>query len=227
VDWFSDYATLNPSPEKASIALEDLLTMRSGLSVAEDLPDPSSAADPARAMLARDVTDTPVGTVWNYSTGGTEIIAEILRIATKSTPEEYANRMLFGPIGSVEPPWEAGASGTSHGGVGLSLTAREMARFGELYRNLGVWQDQQVVPRDWTATSTFAHCATLWGMDYGYLWFVPKLADFFVAIGMYGQQIFVSRSTGLVIVFTGNLPSSDANIDYSGIINDFVLPAIP
>jgi CubicO group peptidase (beta-lactamase class C family) len=49
---------------------------------------------------------------------------------------------------------------------------------------------------------------------------------FFVAIGMYGQQIFVSRSKGLVIVFTGNIPSSTANIDYSSLITDYILPAV-
>ena len=45
-------------------------------------------------------------------------------------------------------------------------------------------------------------------------------------IGFNGQQIFVSRSYGLVIVFTGDIPSDQANIDYSGIISDYVVPAM-
>jgi CubicO group peptidase (beta-lactamase class C family) len=225
-DWFPDYASLNPTPEKSSITLEDLLTMRSGLAFTEGEQELFSAPDPARAMLARDVTDTPVGTVWNYSTGAVEIITEILRVATGTTPLEYAKTKLFGPIGIEGPPWEAGATGTNHGGFGLSLTPREMARFGELYRNDGIWADKQIVPRDWTTSSTTAKCASTWGMDYGYLWFIPGLEDFFAAIGMNGQEIFVSRARGLVIVFTGNVPSSEANSDYSGLVRDFLLPAL-
>jgi len=52
------------------------------------------------------------------------------------------------------------------------------------------------------------------------------LNDFFVAIGFNGQQIFVSHNFGLVIVFTGDVPSAEANNDYSEIISKFVIPAL-
>lgn len=61
--WFPDYEELNPSPEKSEITLEDLLTMRSGLEFTEGEQETFQAPDPARAMLARDVVDTPVGTI--------------------------------------------------------------------------------------------------------------------------------------------------------------------
>ena len=225
-DWFADYASLNPTADKSSITLADLLTMRSGLQFTEGESAVFDTPDPGRTMLARDVTDTPVGTVWNYSTGGVDIVADILRIATGMTPLDYGKAKLFSPIGIVDPPWAAAQSGTNHGGFGLSLTAREMARFGELYRNYGTWGSQQVLPADWTTTSTSSKCTTAWYMDYGYLWFLPYVSDFFVAIGMYGQEIFVSRSKGLVIVFTADLPASEANSDYVSLINDFVIPAV-
>lgn|GEM_PF-1435185 len=226
VDWFSDYAALNPSTEKSSITLADLLTMRSGLEFTEgESAVFDDEPNPARALLARDVVTAP-GSTWNYSSGDSEIVAETLRITTGRSPLEYAQAQLFGPLGISDPPWNAGKSGTQHGGFGLSLTAREMARFGELYRNEGVWANQQVVPASWVIDSTSYKCASLWGMDYGYYWFLPQLQDFFVAIGFNGQQIFVSRSYGLVIVFLGDLPSSEANANYSRIITDYVVPAI-
>jgi hypothetical protein len=83
-----------------------------------------------------------------------------------------------------------------------------------------------VVPASWVANSTSYKCTSLWGMDYAYYWFLPNLNDFFVAIGFNGQQIFVSRNTGLVIVFLGDIPSSEANIDYTQIITDYVMPAL-
>jgi CubicO group peptidase (beta-lactamase class C family) len=163
---------------------------------------------------------------WNYSSGDAEIVAEILRITTGLTPLAYAQAKLFGPLGIPDPPWDAGKSGTNHGGFGLSLTAREMMRFGELYRNNGVWANQQVVPASWVTNSTSYKCASDWSMDYGYYWFLPNLRDFFVAIGFNGQQIFVSPSTGLVIVFLGDISSTEANMDYTQIITDYVIPAL-
>jgi CubicO group peptidase (beta-lactamase class C family) len=224
-DWFSDYASLNPTPDKSLITLEDLLTMRSGLEFVEGETAVFDTPDPARAMLARTVVSAP-GTVWNYSTGGSDIIAEILRITTGATPLEYANVKLFGPLGIVNPPWAAGQSGTNHGGFGLALTTREMARLGELFRNFGVWAKQQIIPADWTITSTTAHCWSAWNMQYAYHWWLPNLPGFFAAIGAYGQEIFVSRETGLVMVFTADLPSDVANADFESIIRDYVIPAI-
>ena len=63
-DWFPDYASLNPSPDKSLITLADLLTMRSGLQFTEGEQATFDAPDPARAMFSRPVVDTPVGTVW-------------------------------------------------------------------------------------------------------------------------------------------------------------------
>ncbi|MET0792420.1 MAG: serine hydrolase, partial [Polyangiaceae bacterium] len=226
VSFFPDYASLNPSTDKAAISLEDLLTMRSGLKFMEGEQETFSAPDPARAMLARDVVDTPVGTVWNYSSGAADIMAEILRVATGATPLDYANAKLFQPLGIENPPWAAGASGTSHGGWGLSLTAREMARFGELFRNSGLWQGQQVVPASWTDASTTSRCATSWGDHYAYYWWVPGLPGFFNTMGSFGQAIFVSRDLGLVVVFTANLPNETANLDFQRLIRDYVIPSL-
>ena len=160
VDFFPDYQSLNPSSEKSSITLEDLLTMRSGLKFAEGDQTTFDTPDPARAMLLRPVVDTPVGTVWNYSSGGANIVAEMLRVATGKTPLEYANEKLFGPLGIDSPAWDAGQNGTNFGAFGLSLTAREMARFGELFRSSGTWQGKTVIPSAWTDASTTPRCST-------------------------------------------------------------------
>jgi CubicO group peptidase (beta-lactamase class C family) len=224
-DWFPDYASLNPSADKSRITLADLLTMRSGLQFIEGEQGTFAAPDPARAMMARPVVDLPVGTVWNYSSGGSDIVAEILRVATGMTPLAYGQAKLFGPIGIADPVWLAGASGTNHGGFGLDLTAREMARFGELYRNRGVWGGQQVVPAAWTDESTLARCPTAWGHDYAYHWWISNVPGFFNSNGAFGQMIFVSRGLGLVVVFTGNLSNDVAYTIYEDLLRNYVVPA--
>ncbi|RYZ03355.1 MAG: class C beta-lactamase-related serine hydrolase [Myxococcales bacterium] len=224
-DYFPDYATLNPTAEKSSITLEDLLTMRSGLEFMEGDQSTFGTPDPARAMMTRAVEDTPVGTVWNYSSGGANIIAEMLRVATGKTPLEYGKDKLFGPIGIDSPPWDAGHSGTSFGGFGLALTAREMARFGELFRNSGKWNGQSVIPSGWTDESVAPRCASPWGGQYGYLWWIPNLPGFFNALGSFGQMIYVSRERGLVVVFTAYMQNDVAKNNLERLIRDYVLPA--
>jgi len=230
VSHFPEYQPLpKPSADKNSIALEDLLTMRSGLQYTEGADDQAvffDTPDPAQVMLSRPVVHTPVGAVWNYSSGDSEIIAALLRKATGKTPLDYANKRLFGPLGLVGVPWEAAGNGTNHGGWGLALTPREMARFGELYRNHGLWNGKQIVPADWTDIATSSHCRTPWNGDYGYHFWIPNLPGFFGTRGAYGQNIYVSRDRGLVVVFTADLPIESADRTLDALMQDFVIPAV-
>jgi CubicO group peptidase (beta-lactamase class C family) len=226
--YFDDYAELNPSAAKDSIDLEDLLTMRSGLEWTEGDQTTFEAPDPARAMLSRPVVDE-VGVDWNYSSGVSDIVAAILRTTTGQTPLDFANEFLFGPLGVDSPAWEAAENGTQYGGWGLSLTPREMARFGELYRNQGEWLGEPVVPAAWTDSSTEPRCTTPWGGQYGYHFWVPDMADgssFFSTLGAFGQLIYVSRELELVVVFTANIPSEVADSTLRALITDYVVPAI-
>jgi CubicO group peptidase (beta-lactamase class C family) len=225
-DYFPDYAELNPSEEKSQITLEDLLTMRSGLEWTEGDQTTFEAPDPARAMFARDVVTAP-GETWNYSTGGSDVLAEMLSVATGVPIADFANEKLFGPLGIESVSWLAGASGVAYGGFGLSLTSREMARFGEMYRNRGDWLGEQVVPADWTDESTLPRCPTPWGGQYGYHFWVPDLPGFFSTLGAFGQLIYVSRDLELVVVFTANMPSDTADNNLRSVIANYVVPAVP
>ncbi len=229
VGWFADYESLNPSTEKSQIRLEDLLTMRSGLDLSEPDPTVSDAADPARAALARRMVGAP-GETWHYSSGNSEILAEILRISTGRTPLEYADEKLFAPLGIAPPAWDAAGNGTQHGGFGLRLTARQMARFGELYRNSGRWLGTEVVPAAWVDESTLPRCPTEWGGEYAYHFWVPAtqgLPGFFNTLGAWGQVIYVSREREVVIVFTAELPNETANQIFQALIAELVVPALP
>lgn len=54
----------------------------------------------------------------------------------------------------------------------LRMTARDMALFGLLYQRDGVWQGEQIVPREWISVSTTAHSVFDDGLGYGYMWYV-------------------------------------------------------
>jgi len=224
--FFPDYEDLNPSPEKDAITLEDLITMRSGLEWTVDDDADFNPADPAREMLSRPIVNPP-GEVWQYASGNSDILAEILRTATGQTPLEFANERLFGPLGIESPTWLAADNGTERGGFGLVLTSRQMARFGELYRNSGTFLDEQVVPAAWTDESTTARAATDWGGQYAYHFWVPDgLPGFFNTLGAWGQVIYVSRELELVVVITADMPNETANSEFKNVIRNFVAPAV-
>lgn len=223
--FFPDYAELSPSPEKDTITLEHLLTMQSGLEWEEGDQTTFEAPDPARAAFSRPVVTTPGG-AWNYSSGNSDILAEILHTSTGDTPLEFATVELFAPLGIEDPPWEAGKNGVQYGGWGLSLSSREMARFGEMYRNAGQWQGTQVVPASWTDTSIEPRTPTAWGGQYAYHFWVPDLPGFFNTLGAFGQVIYVSRSFELIVVFTAHLPSETADTIFRQLISTYVIPAI-
>lgn len=231
VSFFPDWQPFeNPSKEKDSIRLADILTMRSGLKYQEgpdDIPIFFEPASSARAMLNRPVVDLPVGQKWNYSSGGTGILTAILQKVTKRDVRAYAQDRLLTPLGIMNPPWEGDKSGVPHGGWGLALTPREMARFGELYRLNGLWQGKQIVPAAWVAESVKPHSETPWSGHYGYQWWIPaRVKDCFMTRGAYGQDVYVLPKLGLVVAFTADLPIAQADATLDTIMNDFILPAV-
>lgn len=92
----------------------------------------------------------------------------------------------------------------------MSLSPRDLARFGQLYCDGGRWQGEQLVPAEWVRRSTRALVTT--GLadpfgHYGYLWWVigehtssALPPGSFSAIGLGGQALTVIPSRGLVVV---------------------------
>ena len=152
---------------------------------------------------------------FKYSTIGTHILSGILTKATGFSAREYANNNLFNKIGlDIIPNYEMEsydaryifgkkARGWQHdpqlysiGGYGLNLTPREMAKFGFLYLNNGIWNDEIILPINWVEEST-----TKTKYDYGYLWWLYKYGDInaYCAMGTGGRCICVIPEMDTVI----------------------------
>ena len=95
---------------------------------------------------------------------------------------------------------------------GLAASARDYAKLGELFRNGGALDGQQLVPGDWVIASTRlegAHVAPgkvvvgghAFAFGYGYQWWIPagEKGDY-SAIGVYNQFIYVNPAARCVIV---------------------------
>jgi len=203
---------------RADITLEHLLTMTSGLSF-EEVYDPGTDAtrmlftpqDTGAYAASQPLVHEP-GTVWSYSSGTTNLLCDVAQEATGSGVE-LAHEVVFAPLGMSSAVLEPDASGGLICSSFLYATARDWARFGQLYLDDGLWQGERLLPAGWVeATTTPVPAAT--DTPYGYQWWLnqgpdgtlrmPDVpADAFWASGNEGQQVVVLPSQGLVVVRLG------------------------
>lgn len=120
---------------------------------------------------------------------------------------------------------QADAQGISDGGNGFSMNVYDMARFGQLFLQQGVWQGQQIISKEWITESTTMHIKrSSDGAEYGYQWWVRTFGEqgyeAYYARGHAGQYIFVVPQIELVVVFTSNY-TGDIGI-YMQLVNDIV-----
>ena len=208
---------------RRDITLDDLLTMRSGLSWIEDYVDGSTSdviemlfaeseftGDHASYAASKPLLHTP-GTQWLYSSGTTNIIARVLANALNEPAgshqifKSFMQTRLFDEIGMNSAIAKFDDAGTFVGSSFVYATARDFARFGYLYLNDGVWNGKRLLPEGWVeyAARVIAHDPDML-MDYGAQWWVwPDDEDSIMAHGYEGQILWVSPRRDLVIVHCG------------------------
>jgi len=223
---------------KKEITIEHLLTQTSGFKW-DELVDgfilwPSTGYS-LSYILSKPLDSVP-GTKFNYNTANQELLAAILQNKTGMRLSEFARQYLFEPIGIeqtewlwLESPWPWGSGDLayiSHGGFGIFMTPRAMARIGLLCLNEGKWKCSQVISEEWIETSIEPKVTE--GIfdptkDYGYLWWLDP--NYYAASGFLGQRIIVIPKYDIVVIITAQIP--DIVSPYFNIlINDFIIKAV-
>ena len=124
---------------------------------------------------------------------------------------EYVSRELWQPLGAEDDAyWLVDGAGIEMGAGGFCASARDLAKFGQLFLQKGRWGDRQVLPESWVYQATSPHaphlmpglrddCLKPWG--YGYLWWTPEFrygSDYF-ASGIYNNYVYVNPEKQVVI----------------------------
>jgi CubicO group peptidase (beta-lactamase class C family) len=209
----------DPEPRKRDITIEDLLTMRSGLESTSGRNYGAWVQSPnwVRFVLRRPMIDPP-GTRVEYSTGSTHLLSAILTKATKLSTWQFAQQELARPLGFALPRWTQDPQGIYFGGNEMSMTPRQMVRFGELYLNDGKAGDRQILPKAWIDSTRVGRGRSRWGSDreYGYGFWIREFAghDSYYAWGYGGQFIFIVPDKDLVIVTTSRADVSRERRDH-------------
>lgn len=209
--------------DKEAITLQQLLEMRSGLHFVEDYVDGSVSHviemlfgdgkdDMAGFAASLPLAHEP-GTVWNYSSGTTNIIARIVGDAVgggREGMESFLRDRLFHPAGMFSAIPKFDTAGTFVGSSFVYATARDFARFGELYRNDGVAADgTRVLPAGWRDHArTFSAHDPDGQFDYGAQWWLwPDHPGSMGCHGYEGQFTVVLPDRELVVVHLGKYPA--------------------
>ena len=214
-----DQAALFPEwagDDRAKIRLRDLLGMESGLAWNEGYGDVSDVT--RMLFLDDDFTKTPrrqpveaaPGTVFEYSSGTTNLIAKLLQDAV-GEGAGWPNAVLFNPLGMTSAELEVDAAGTLGGSSWLYASARDWAKLGQLWLNGGQWGNQQVVPRDYIEWMSVPTKASDGEYGQGQIW-IEKAEDGLPQgtmrfSGHDGQFVTIVPSERLVIVRLGLTPS--------------------
>jgi CubicO group peptidase (beta-lactamase class C family) len=222
--------------DKEAITLVDLLEMRPGLRFVEDYVDGDvshciamlfgEGADDHAAYAAALPLDHPPGAVWNYSSGTTNIVSRILGDAVgggEAGMRRFLRERLFDPAGmhSAEPRFDA--AGTWVGSSYVDATARDFARFGELYLHDGCVDERRVLPAGWVdhARTFVAHDpveGVPGGFDYGRHWWMwPPYPESLAAHGYEGQYVVVLPDRDLVMVHLGKTEAAQRHHVVAGL----------
>ncbi len=225
LEYFPDYDFTNTDTRKSTMTIEHLLSMTSGLDWPEGDPIYQKlwiSQDWVQFVLDRPMVTEP-GSQFNYNSGCSHVLSAIVADRSGMLTQQYAYERLFAPLGMSSVNWSVDSNGLAIGGWGLNITARDMAKFGYLYLNEGLWDGQQIVPAEWVQASTTPHADTGQTFDYGYQWWIYPEWGAYAAKGRYGQLIFVIPEHKMVVVFTARM---DDDRPLIALIEDYIVPAV-
>ncbi|EJR64074.1 hypothetical protein IIO_01973 [Bacillus cereus VD115] len=158
---------------------------------------------------------------FKYSSAGAHVLSAIISSATGKSAREFANEQLFQPLGMREIPnynmkafgfddlfgkdvkgWVHDPNDITTGGWGLTLTVRDMAKFGRLYLNEGTYNRKQILSKSWIQESTAMN-----PNRYGYLWWLLEEGGIFsyCAMGDGGNVICCVPEKELVVVIASEV----------------------
>jgi len=230
--YFPNKTVGNPDSRKNLIKLENLLTMQAGftwddISGAGNLKTASlMGQDTVEYMLGLTMAGTP-GDVYEYNTGLGTLVDGVIYDVSKMHLDEFSDKWLFGPLSITDYTWEKDKFNTCLGGMGLHMTARDMAKIGKMALDDGEWNGSSIVSAGWMKKST---AVSVPSANMGYSWRVSDTDTRFYIPGAGGQLIDIRPDQKLVIIFkvatdlygqsTDTMPQ-----DLDALVLDYIVPA--
>jgi CubicO group peptidase (beta-lactamase class C family) len=213
VDFFPEIADQVTDPRKNLITIRDLLQMRAGYPWEESHPalwDGLLSGHYVSLIEGFPLIADP-GTEFHYSNLTSNWLGIIVDRASGMNLKSYAEENLFLPMGIEAGEWGQDAEGHNNGCGDLHLRARDMARFGQLFLDDGVYKGNRIISADWVHQSlkTYSEDAADYrvgrnfkDIGYGYQWWSARSGDYNynLAWGHGGQLIVLVDELEMVLV---------------------------
>jgi len=231
----TDYVTEAAGSAYGDCTVRNVLDMRVALDFTETYLDPQSAfARYRRATLwnpgfdGETLLDFIVGLKkkpgaehggpFRYLSPNSDMLGVIVERASGRRIADLLRERLLGPVGGTgRCTITVDSQGTARTAGGMSMTARDLARIGEMMRNGGTANGKTVVSRSWVTDATTAGDREAWKKgDFPFLfengsyrskWYQSGNANgAFCAIGIHGQWLYVDPLHEVVIVKQSSQP---------------------
>jgi CubicO group peptidase (beta-lactamase class C family) len=184
--------------------------------------NPADPSQPYEALLAFLLTlkkdAHPHGGAHFYASPNSDLLGILIERATGERYADVLSTRLWKPLGAKNhASVTVDAEGTARAAGGISVTARDLARVGEMLRNGGMVDGRRIIPEAWLTDMLTAgdHQAWVDGQSnffpngrYRSQWYQSGEPDgAFCAIGIHGQWLYVDPSTETVIVKLSSQPN--------------------
>jgi CubicO group peptidase (beta-lactamase class C family) len=206
----------SPGDPRAAITLDQLMRMASGLHSSTAGNRTDAVYFGGTAVTEETVQwplEAPPGSRFRYANNDILLAIHALRLNALGGERTTPTELLFQEIGMdhtiAETDWRGNYILSSQ----VWSTARDLARFGMLYLNDGIWEGRRVLPVGWRDYVTrpsgpqpegeFGYGATFWLLNKS-----PGVpVDAFAAFGNRGQYVVIVPSRNVVIVRRGEDPA--------------------
>ncbi len=176
---------------------------------------PAAAEAPSMKAARPERHNHAPGTFWYYNNWDFNVLGTILEQETGTKIFENLKERIADPIGMEDFEVNDGQyqheSLSIHPAYPFRMSARDMARFGLLFLNNGVWEGNRIISEEWISESTTPYSDAGSGMGYGYMWWITgdkilsNLEDgSYFASGYNGHYIFIILDMDLVVVHRVN-----------------------
>ncbi|MDR2882975.1 MAG: beta-lactamase family protein [Alistipes sp.] len=213
VSFFPEKVPAEASPNLGVMTIRNLLTMSTG-QVGE--PQRRGQQDWIAAFMNAPVDDAP-GATFRYNSMATFMLSAIVQKVSGQKITEYLRSRLFEPLAIDGYRWDESPDGINAGGWGLYIKTEDMAKFGQLFLQDGVWNGVRVLPEGWVAEASKSWIESgpagnehnrapdnEWSQGYGYQMWRCTPAGVYRADGARGQFIFIIPDRDAVIAVTSN-----------------------
>ncbi len=207
IEFFPDLLPENVGDNLKAMKIRHLLSMSVGH--ARDSILLLEASPPGvpweKTFLAQPVVVAP-GSEFMYNSGASFMLSSIVKKVSGKTAQDYLKTRLYDPLDITDATWGENFEGVNMGASHLRMKTEDLAKFGQLYLQKGIWNGKNVLSEKWVREASSkqienGHNDSSWGYGYGYqFWLNPPGG--YRADGAFGQYSMILPEQEAVVTIT-------------------------